>query len=268
MQKQGAAGWQPSPRSAFWPTSAGRREMERMGARAQRCIAVAAPAGCGMASKPVRYTAKIAGEILERIASGESLRVICREEGMPAHQSVLRWVLEDREGIREKYETAMGVRADTIFEEILEIADAAGSKAHGEPGTGEAGAKVQAEKLRVDSRKWYLSKLLPKRFGEKLTQEISGPDGGPIKTEARDTALEEAEAVKAFVDHLRETVQDPELRARIIGNLPEGMKEGAGAVERIAAARAKILAGRFNEGADIAATVMPPASFRGVDSEA
>lgn len=43
----------------------------------------------------------------------------------------------------------------------------------------------------MDSRKWLLSKLMPSRFGEKITQEISGPDGGSLATKSTDLSPEE-----------------------------------------------------------------------------
>jgi len=41
---------------------------------------------------------------------------------------------------------------------------------------------IQRDRLRVDSRKWYASKVLPKIYGDKLAKELSGPNGGPIET--------------------------------------------------------------------------------------
>lgn len=40
---------------------------------------------------------------------------------------------------------------------------------------------VQMGRLEVDTRKWLASKFLPKKYGDKITQEHSGPDGGPIE---------------------------------------------------------------------------------------
>ena len=45
---------------------------------------------------------------------------------------------------------------------------------------------IQRNRLRVDTRKWMLSKMLPKVYGDKLTQEVTGKGGGPIQLAAVD----------------------------------------------------------------------------------
>ena len=45
------------------------------------------------------------------------------------------------------------------------------------------GEAIQRSRLRVDTRKWILSKMVPKKYGTKVTAEITGADGGPVKTE-------------------------------------------------------------------------------------
>lgn len=45
------------------------------------------------------------------------------------------------------------------------------------------GEHVQRSKLRVDTRKWLLSKCLPKIYGERVSTELTGKDGGPIEIE-------------------------------------------------------------------------------------
>ena len=131
----------------------------------------------------VRYSERIAAVLCARIAGGDSLRSICREPGMPSFQTVLRWAHENREGFRERYVLATDFRAQALAEELLEIADAARNVATGAPGTGEATARVQAEKLRVDARKWILARMAPKRYGDRVALEHTGADGGPIQTE-------------------------------------------------------------------------------------
>jgi hypothetical protein len=51
------------------------------------------------------------------------------------------------------------------------------------------GEHVQRSRLRVDARKWFAAKVAPKKYGEKVQQELSGPDGGPIQTKG-ESAIE------------------------------------------------------------------------------
>ena len=42
---------------------------------------------------------------------------------------------------------------------------------------------VARSRLKVDTRKWLMARMAPKVYGDKVTQEVQGPDGGPIKQE-------------------------------------------------------------------------------------
>lgn len=66
----------------------------------------------------------------------------------------------------DHYARAMQARADNMAEEIIEISD---EKA-------ENNVEVQQKRLRVDTRKWLMSKMLPKKYGEKL--ELDGKVDG------------------------------------------------------------------------------------------
>lgn len=68
---------------------------------------------------------------------------------------------------------------------------------------------VARSRLRFDARRWYLSKLAPKRYGDRLTQEITGPDGGPIVID--DTArASKLASILAVVQARRETDESNE----------------------------------------------------------
>ena len=43
-------------------------------------------------------------------------------------------------------------------------------------------ANVQRSRFRFDARRWYASKLNPKKYADKVQQEIMGSDGGPVQT--------------------------------------------------------------------------------------
>jgi len=105
--------------------------------------------------------------ICARLASGESLLQVCRDEGMPPESTVRRWVADDREGFSAKYAHARDIGLDHQADRIIEIAD-----------TEEDPAKAR---VMIDARKWHLSKMAPKRYGEKTTTEITGQGGGPVQ---------------------------------------------------------------------------------------
>ena len=164
--------------------------------------------GKKQAGRPSDYTEELGAEICRRIAIGETLTKICRPKTMPDRSTVWRWT-EGNPDFRNALARAREVQSWSWADEAIDIADGAGRKAKGMPGTGEAGAKVQAEKLRIDARKWLIAKLNPKQFGEKITQEISGPDGGPVKTESDFRPTPEDEAVIRRIAEARGRLQQP-----------------------------------------------------------
>jgi len=72
--------------------------------------------------RPSDYTAAFAAEICARIASGKSLRTICKAKDMPTCSTVFCWLAKHPD-FAEQYGYAMEQRAHAIFEEVLEIAD-------------------------------------------------------------------------------------------------------------------------------------------------
>jgi hypothetical protein len=136
--------------------------------------------------RPSLYTPKITGEILRQLHESDgdelpkSLRQICRDSGMPTISTVMEW-LKDYPEFSERYARARELRKDALVDRMLSLAAKAKSEAYGEPGTGEAGAKVAAYKIEIDTIKWVLSKEYARDYGDLLKQEISGPDGGPLE---------------------------------------------------------------------------------------
>lgn len=107
--------------------------------------------------------------VCERIASkGESLRKICQSEGMPAASTVFLWLAQD-ETFSEQYARAREVQADAMFDEILEIADQ-----YDNPQEKLDTDHINRAKLRIDTRKWAVSKMAPKKYGEKLDLNHAG----------------------------------------------------------------------------------------------
>lgn len=111
--------------------------------------------------RPSDYLPEVADDICSLITAGESLRSVCRRQGMPNTTKVMRW-LREHEDFREQYGKAMESRADAVFEEIFDIAD----------DVAEEPAAVAKARLRVDTRKWALARMNPKKYGDKVSQEI------------------------------------------------------------------------------------------------
>lgn len=139
-------------------------------------------------ARPSSFTQKKADAICLRLADGESLRSICAGKDMPDRVTVFRW-LREREEFRNQYARAREDQAESIFEEILEIADD-GRRDYVEDEEGHQAVDhdhIQRAKLRVETRKWMLGKLAPKKYGERL-QLANDPDD-PITT-ASDEQIE------------------------------------------------------------------------------
>lgn len=150
--------------------------------------------------RPTDYTEEMAGIICERTADGESLKDICSAEGMPNRVTVYRW-LAKHELFRNMYAQAKDDQAEALFDDILSIADDGRNdwmeklSAEGEKiGWAVNGEHIQRSRVRIDARKWMASKLLPKKFGEKIVTELTGKDGGPIET--KDVSARDAIASK------------------------------------------------------------------------
>ena len=82
-----------------------------------------------------------------------------------------------------RYARAMELRCERMAEEILEIADDSSNDWMEREGLIVPDHEnVQRSRLRVDSRKWVLSKLMPRKYGDRVTQEITGDANAPLIT--------------------------------------------------------------------------------------
>lgn len=111
--------------------------------------------------RPSDYLPEVAADICSLLADGESLRKVCERPGMPGKATVFRW-LSQHEEFRDQYAKATETRADAIFEEMFDIAD----------NVAEEAAAVGKARLRIDTRKWALARMNPKKYGDKVSQEI------------------------------------------------------------------------------------------------
>lgn len=112
--------------------------------------------------------------VCQEIEKGRALRNVLKDENMPSTSTFYQW-LDNDEVKAKQYARATEVRADIIFDDILAIAD----ENTNDTSINENGIEVvnndviQRSRLRIDARKWVLSKLNPKKFGDK-TDVTSG----------------------------------------------------------------------------------------------
>jgi hypothetical protein len=126
-------------------------------------------------ARPSDFSPELATTICVELSSGQSLRSICDEDGMPDKATVFRW-LAANETFRDQYARAREAQADSMLEDIFEIADQYDNlkeKLDVE--------HIQRAKLRIDTRKWAMSKMSPKKYGDKVLQQISGDPEQPLE---------------------------------------------------------------------------------------
>jgi hypothetical protein len=135
------------------------------------------------AGRPTKYTEKLALEICSRIPN-ETLREICKDEHIPTKTTIFAWLLDGKhKEFSDQYDKAMEIRVDNLFDEIEEIADDSTNdymeRQNRDGSTYEVlnSEHVQRSRLRIDTKKWKLQKLEPKKYGDRLHTEHSGSIG-------------------------------------------------------------------------------------------
>lgn len=119
-------------------------------------------------ARPSDFTQELADLICERIADGESLRAICRDDDLPHKATVFRWLAANT-AFCDQYTRAREAQADSLVDDMLDIAD--GTKALLEG----AEKDVQRDRLAVETRKWIAGKLKGK-YSDKV-KHVGGDDG-------------------------------------------------------------------------------------------
>lgn len=128
--------------------------------------------------RPTEYTEDIIKEFCRRISMGRSVHSVCRDEDMPSRETFYKNI-RDNTYLSDHYRAALKEREDYHFDEMLEIADL----------VEDDGVKIQKAKLMIDTRKWVLSRMNPKKYGDKIDDvEANEEEPTPVtvKIEVRD----------------------------------------------------------------------------------
>ena len=142
-----------------------------------------------------RYSVALADKLCRRISEGTPLRQAVREiEGAPPEATVRGWVRDNREGFAAKYESARRLQADAWADELVLLAN-------------RDDLDSQDKRVRIDTLKWLCSKILPRRYGERLL--MAGDPDNPIQHLHRavaptlaDLPLDALDALEAFCSRM------------------------------------------------------------------
>jgi len=119
----------------------------------------------------------IVDEICEKIISNNiSLRKATEDNRPISKSTFLDWCSENK-GFADQYARAMVARSDAMADEILEIADESANDWQIDPETGKEYINhevVQRSRLKIDTRKWLMGKMAPKKYGDKLDVTSAG----------------------------------------------------------------------------------------------
>lgn len=123
--------------------------------------------------RPSTFTPEIADEICERLANGEPLRAICRDDHMPAWRTVYDWV-DAHSDFATRIARAREVGFDAIAEDTVELIDEVPERTETQFGSKVDAGHVQWQKNRVEQRMKLLAKWCPQKYGDKQAVELTG----------------------------------------------------------------------------------------------
>jgi hypothetical protein len=126
------------------------------------------------------FSQEKADAICARLSEGISLRKAAASEGL-SHSTVLEWE-DTNPAFADQYARARACGYKLLADEIIEISDdSSGDLIETDSGPRVDAERVARSKLRVDSRKWMLSKMLPKLYGDKLDLNHAGDVNHSVK---------------------------------------------------------------------------------------
>jgi len=144
------------------------------------------------------YTEEMGILICERLAAGESLRSICRDESMPSAATIYAWLVRN-ESFLKLYRESRDIQADLWAEEVRDL-----------PYECEAlGLDAAYTKLKMDGNKWAASKGNPTKYGDRVEH------AGAIETVSSTAMLE---AVGAFANLLQTSAKQKLVEGTVIEN--------------------------------------------------
>lgn len=157
------------------------------------------PAHWEKLGRPSRYSEELAKTICDRIAGGETLMKICSEPDMPGRVTVLDW-LKLHDNFRALYIEARGRQGDHTYDKMVDLEDA----------VLDGSVDPQAARVVLWSRQWRAARTNAMNYSEKVINEHTGRDGGPIRMES--TVIDAGSMTSEERDTLRALLQAAKAR--------------------------------------------------------
>jgi len=132
---------------------------------------------------PIRHA--VTDALIPLLAEGNGLATACKL--LPPELKVLpsvyiSWLAADPQRIGARYSAARDIGYRLMADELLQIADdSSGDVVINEDGTVRQNSEFTSRsRLKVDTRKWILSKMLPKLYGDRVATTLENSDGTPL----------------------------------------------------------------------------------------
>ena len=139
----------------------------------------------------IEWTTSITDRICELIESGKSINSFAGKKGVPSAPSIYRHMARDAE-FAGMIAIARQAQQEHEMEKCIELADSATPE------------DWQVKRLQIWARQWRASRMIPKKWGDKITQEITGRDGAPIATQQITLSDDQEAALQTLIATARE----------------------------------------------------------------
>lgn len=139
----------------------------------------------------IEWTTAITDRICELIESGKSINSFAGKKGVPSAPSIYRKMAKDAE-FAGMIAIARQAQQEHEMEKCIELADSATPE------------DWQVKRLQIWARHWRASRMIPKKWGDKITQEITGRDGAPIATQQITLSDDQEAALQTLIATARE----------------------------------------------------------------
>jgi hypothetical protein len=130
-------------------------------------------------------------DVLSKLGNGQSLRSVLdqtRDKDLLPCRTIFNEWLGNSEILATQYARACEARQDLIFEECLTIADDdSGDATVNEKGQISLDAEfVARSRVRIGTRQWMLGKMNPKKYGERIQQDVTIHEDQPLYPDKAD----------------------------------------------------------------------------------